>query len=126
MTLDRPIPRDLQINSVVYLRGFPGYRSNVVDVPAHRRLPQPIGPFSVDYVSGRFTDGRSPVETLSLQTFDGLDAAVDSLYPTQVPKNQPVLRVPIHQSSFLFFNLYRGQISYRDNKFVMRNDEAGQ
>lgn len=125
VVLDNPIPRDLAIDDIVYLRAFPGYRSNVVNVPAHRRLPHSIGPFVVDYVSGRFTDGPSPIESLNLQTFDGLDAPIDNTYPVVVPKNQPVLRVPIHQSAFLFFHRYRGTITYRNDKFVLRNDDRG-
>lgn len=125
VVLDNPIPRDLEIDDIVYLRGFPAYRSNVITIPPHRRLPHPIGPFVVDYVSGRFTDGQSPTEVLSLQTFDGLDAPIDNAFPVAVPKNQPVLRVPIHQSAFLFFHRYRGTITYRNNKFVFRNDDRG-
>ncbi len=125
VTLDQPIPRDLDINDIVYLRAFPGYKSPVVNVPASRRLPLPMGPFVVDYVSGRFTDGASPVETLSLQTFDGLDNPVSGPYPMVVQKNEPVLPVPIHQSSFLFFKRYRGTVTYRNGKLVLRNDDRG-
>lgn len=125
VVLDNPIPRDLEIGDVVYLRGFPGYRSNVLNLPAHRRLPHPMGPVVLDYVSGRFTEGQSPVETLSVQTFDGLDGTIDSTYPVAIKKNHPVLRVPIHQSAFLFFHRYSGTITYRNNKFVMRNDDRG-
>lgn len=125
VVLDNPIPRDLAIEDVIYLRAFPGYRSNVINIPSHRRLPHPLGPFVVDYVSGRFTEGQSPSETLSLQEFDGLDGTVDYQFPRAVSKNHPVLRVPIHQSSFLFFNRYRGTLTYHNDKFVMRNDDRG-
>lgn len=125
VVLDRPIPRDLTIGSQLFLRGFPAYRSNVLNVPHSRRMGLPIGPFVVDYASGRFTDGPSPRETLSLQTFDGLDNPVSGPYPTAVHKNTPVLGGPIHQSSFLFFDRYRGTVTYRNDRLVMRNDDRG-
>jgi hypothetical protein len=125
VVLDNVLPRDLNIEDIVYLRGFPGYQSNTLTIPPHRRLPHPIGPFVVDYVSGRFTDGPSPVETLSLLTSDGLGSPIDSVYPVAVKKNHPILRVPIHQSAFLFFHRYCGVLTYRNDKLVMRNDDRG-
>ena len=125
VVLDQPIPRDLVIDDVVYLRAYPAYRSELVDMPTPRKTSYPIGPVVVDYVSGRFTEGKSPVETLQLQTFDSMGDWIDQPYPVMVPKNHPILRVPIHQSSFLFFNRYRGTITYRNDQFVMRNDDRG-
>jgi len=54
-----------------------------------------------------------------------MDNPIDSTFPIAIKKNHPVLRLPIHQSAFLFFRRYCGTITYRNDKFVMRNDDRG-
>ena len=122
--LDIGIPRDMAIDDLLYLRGYPGYLSGVIDVPVDSRAATPLGPFVVDYVSGRLADGQDVKETLSLQRFQYDGTAIDA-QPVIVGKNHPVTNVAIHQSSFLFFRRYLGTLTYRDDRLIMRNDASG-
>ena len=122
--LEHPLPRDLTTDDIVYLRGYPGYLSNVVGIPLDSRGPYPLGPFVVDHVSGRLSAGNDVDETLSLQRFDFIGNALD-LQPYIAGKNTPVCNLSIHQSSFLFWRLYRGTLNYRDGKLLMRADSQG-
>ena len=133
VTLDQPIPRDLALNDTVYLRTFPGYVSPIVTIPSHRRRPMYMGPFVVDYVSGRFDDGDDIVENLDLQAYDsigrqflGVDPVISNqTYFSRSAKNTPIISVPIHASSFLFWEVIRGKINYQPDHFMLIADDSG-
>jgi hypothetical protein len=123
--LNQPIPRDLVIDDIVYLRAFPGYRSNVVNIPVHNRLPIPLGPFVLDYVSGRMNEGQDIAETFSVQQYTANGAPVDSSVPVEMRKNQPIIVQPIHQSMFMFFRVLRGRVAMRNDRLLLVNDDEG-
>lgn len=127
VVLADPIPRDLSIDDVVYLRVLPGYRSEVVDVPTTFRSPEPFGPFVVDYRSGRFTDQVDPEERLAVETlrYDDQPADPGDPLPRSVPKNHPVIRCTISRTSPLFWNRLRGTCTYRAGWLVLRADDRG-
>lgn len=124
--LDSTLPASAVIadDSVVYLRAYPAYKSLVVNVPNVNRAPYPLGPFVLDYVSGSMNDRPDQPEFLSVQTFDVLGMPIDP-YPRLVPKNTPIIGVPIHQSAFLFFNVHAGTCLYRNQRLLLRTDEFG-
>ncbi len=123
VTLDQAIPRDIAANDIVYLRAFPAYYSPRVNLPQHSRAPIPLGPFVVDYASGRYDDQPSVPETMDVHFYGGNGDLLD--YPARMTKNQPFVNVPIHQSSLIFWDKLRGSINYRNDRFVLKCDSAG-
>lgn len=118
------LPAKVIAGSTVYLRAYPAYRSPLVYVPTVSRVPYPLGPFLLDYQSGQMTERSDPRETLSIQTFDNVGVPYEP-YPVKAAKNHPVVRVSIHQSSFLWWRVLAGQMTYRTDKLVLRCDERG-
>lgn len=118
--LDKPINRDIDPEEFVYIRAYPAYFSRSIRVPNLYNTTSGMGPFLVDYLSGRIVEGFVPKETFSLRLKDrsaqyrlGTQFSYETVY-----KNYPVLNRPINSKSFLFFTQIKGDTKIKPNKVV--------
>jgi hypothetical protein len=121
LELEGEIKRDVPVEELVYFRAFPAYFSNAIRVPNQFNSSVDMGPFLIDFLSGRIVEGFSPKETFSIKLKDraGNYRFGNSLEYMQVKKNFPILNRPINARSFIFFANSAGDTRITPNRIVM-------
>lgn len=119
--LEKPIGRELAADEMVYLRAYPAYFSNPVKIPNNFSSTTPMGPFLIDYLSGRLVEGFAPRETFSIKLIDraGTHQLGDQFEYATIQKNFPVLKRPINTQAFVFFNPIAGDTKFTPSRAVM-------
>lgn len=121
LELDGEIKREIPAEEFIYLRAFPAYFSNSIRVPNQFNSTVDMGPFLIDYLSGRIVEGFSPKETFSIKLKDraGNYRFGNPLEYVEVKKNFPILNRPINIRSFVFFSNSAGDARITPNRLVM-------
>ncbi len=121
LELEGKLSREIPADEVIYLRSFPAYFSNAIRVPNQFNSTVDMGPFLIDYLSGRIVEGFAPKETFSIKLKDraGNFRFGNSLEYMQVAKNFPILNRPIIARSFVFFTPANGDSRITPSRLVM-------
>lgn len=123
--LEKAINRNIGVDELVYLKAYPAYFSKSIRVPNLYNSTSYMGPFLIDFLSGRIVEGFAPKETFSLKLKDralqyhlGNQFSYETAY-----KNYPVLNRPINSKSFLFFTNIKGDTKIKPNKVVFETKD---
>lgn len=123
--LEKPVNRDIETEELVYIRAYPAYFSRSIRVPNLYNTTNDMGPFLIDFLSGRIVEGFVPKETFSLKLKDRsaqYRLGTQFSYET-ASKNYPVLNRPINSKSFLFFTQIKGDTRIKPNKVVFETKD---
>lgn len=125
LELEKPISRDIDIDEKVYIRAYPAYFSRSIRVPNLYNSTNDMGPFLIDYLSGRIVEGFTPKETFALKLKDRSSQYKlgDQFSYVTTTKNHPVLTRPINSKSFLFFTQIKGDTRIKPNKIVFETKD---
>lgn len=124
LDLEKPIDKNIISNSVVYLRAYPAYFSSAVRVPNALFTSEAIGPFLIDFLSGRLLEGNEFDETISLRTLNrtgGYILGNATSYLT-VDRNYMIVSRPIPAHTPLFWDLAEGTMRLAPTKILLRVD----
>lgn len=123
--LETAVNRDIDIDEFVYIRAYPAYFSQAIRIPNLYNSTNYMGPFLIDFLSGRIVEGFAPKETFSLKLKDrasqyhvGNQFSYETAY-----KNYPMLNRPINSKSFLFFTHIKGDTKIKPNKVVFETKD---
>ena len=121
LELKNPIPQVITSNAIVYLRAYPAYFSASVQVPNALYTSMPIGPFLIDILSSKLTEGTEFNETFAIRTLNrNNDYTLGSAtsYVT-VDKNYVILdrSTPVHAP--MFWELAEGAMRLTPTKIVL-------
>lgn len=126
LTLDKYINRDLSVGDKIYLRTYPAYSSNIIIIPTGITSVNRAGPFLIDYLSGRLSEGDEVDEFLSIQMFDQQDNAVYGTLstPSVANKNQVISSIDMRSDVILFWELVEGSFQYKKDgtSLLVAND----
>ncbi len=125
LELEKPISRDIDIDEKVYIRAYPAYFSRSIRVPNLYNSTNDMGPFLIDYLSGRIVEGFTPKETFALKLKDrsAQYKLGDQFSYVTSEKNHQVLTRPINSKSFLFFTQIKGDTRIKPNKIVFETKD---
>jgi hypothetical protein len=122
LDLKKPITRDLLENSIAYIRAYPAYISKSIQVPTTLNTSEPMGPFIIDFLSGRLINGTEPKETFAIKT-----ATKSSQYITgdensyvSILKNHIILKRPIASHVPMFWELAEGTMRVTSSRTVLK------
>lgn len=121
LELDGKINREIPAEEQIYIRAYPAYFSNIIRVPNLYNSVAEMGPFLLDYMSGRIVEGFAPKEVFSVKFIDraGYYKFGNELEYMEVTRNYPVLNRPINVRSFMFFTPANGDTRITPNRLVM-------
>lgn len=124
LTLDTPIPYDLEDRSPLLLRAYPAYESEIRVLPT---LPgvltsSGIGPFVLDWVSGPLLTETTAEETMYLQLMTSAGLILEEGI---FSKNDLVLRAPLQADYPLFWDIGRGKVNWDGSRFQAYTDDKG-
>lgn len=121
LELKTGLNKELAQETIVYIRSNPAYFSNRIRVPNLVNSTDSMGPFLIDYLSGRILEGFSPKETFALKLIDrsgNYNRGSEFDYETS-NKNHVVVNRPIDSKSFVFFSTANGDTKISPNRLVM-------
>lgn len=124
LNLEKEISRDISEDEKIYFRSFPAYFSPQIRVPNLYNSTVDMGPFLIDYLSGRITEGFNPEEYFSIKLLDrakGYSLGTEFEY-SDSRKNFVVLNRPIESRTFALFNVIKGDARMKPNRVVMDAD----
>lgn len=123
--LETAINRNIEITENVYIRAYPAYFSRQIKIPNLYGSTSPMGPFLIDFLSGRIVEGFVPNEIFSLKLMDRSSQyhLGDNFSYETVYKNYPVLNRPISFKSFMFFTHIKGDTKIKPNKIVFETKD---
>jgi len=124
LVLEKPIARDFQENTLVYMRAYPAYFSQIINVPNSIFTNEPVGPFVLDTMSGNVLEGKDSEEHLSYRTLNrtgGYLLGTKNKYVT-VDKNYLVMKRPIAAHVPGFWELAEGTVRFSPNRIHFRTD----
>jgi hypothetical protein len=126
LELDKPVNRDIIVDELVYFRAFPAYFSNSIRVPNLFNSSNEMGPFLVDYLSGRLVEGFVPKEIFAIKLKDRSNnfQLGNSLSYETVSKNHPVFNRPISSKAFQLYNNSKGDARVTPNRVVLDVDNS--
>ena len=115
--LEQAIPVDLTSATTgnrIYLKAQPGYLSNQVFVPQVPSMPDDIGPFLLDYVSGELFDRPKVEEQLSITIFDKLGNVIadDNSFPMPISKQFMITEMPVMSDSIVLWTVADGATTF--------------
>jgi hypothetical protein len=122
LDLAQPIPIALQAEvSSIYLRAFPSYVSNVLNVPPLGNSQ--LGPFLLDFVASPLDSIPSYDETFAIRTLDASGTILiegGANYFETVDHNHPVVNRQIYAENMIFWDMVRGYGGFLlPNTFLM-------
>lgn len=120
LELDKPVYREIPIDELVYFRAFPAYFSNSIRIPKLFNSSNDMGPFLIDYLSGRLVEGFPPKEIFAIKLKDrsnNYQFGTSQSYET-VGKNHPVLNRPINSKVFQLFGNAKGDTRITPSRVV--------
>lgn len=122
LELVSPIQRDIAENTTVYIRAYPAYFSLPVRVPNALYTSEPIGPFLIDILSGRLTEGNEFTETFSIRTLNrGNNYTLGDLTSyVEIDKNYLILDRSIPAHSPMFWELAEGSMRLAQSKIILK------
>lgn len=124
LSLEKELSRDIVEEEKVYFRSFPAYFSPQIRVPNLYNSTVDMGPFLLDYMSGKITEGFNPDEYFSIKLLDrakGHNLGTEFEY-VDSSKNYVVLKRPIDSRTFALFNVIKGDARLKPNRVVMDVD----
>lgn len=122
LQLSKPTTVELKGGEVVYIRAFPAYQSQAVRIPNVVSSSDEMGPFLLDYLSGRLTEGQSFKETFSLKAFSNYGDYVygDNVSFENIGKNFSIIERPWANAYSLFWEIAEGSMSYTPSRVVFK------
>ena len=122
LELEKPIERQITSNATVFIRAFPAYFSAPVRVPNALFTSEPIGPFLIDMLTGRLTEGTEFNETFAIRTLNrnnNYNFGSATSYIT-VDKNYLILErsIPVHAP--MFWELAEGSMRLTPSRIVLK------
>jgi hypothetical protein len=122
LELEKPITKQIVSNALVYMRAYPAYFSAPVRVPNALFTSEPIGPFLIDILSGRLTEGQEFKETFSIRTLNrsnNYNLGTSTSYVV-VDKNYLILdrSIPVHAP--MFWDLAEGSMRMTPSRIVLK------
>jgi len=122
LELESTIQKDIASNTLVYFRAYPAYFSQTIRVPNALFTSEPIGPFLLDILSGRLTEGQEFKETFSIRTLNrnsNYTFGTSTSY-VKVDKNYLILSrtMPVH--SPMFWELAEGSMRLTPSRIVFK------
>ena len=124
ITLEKPITRGFLKDAMAYMRAFPAYFSQTINVPNSIYTNEPVGPFLLDTMSGGILEGKDYDEYLSYRTLNrtgGYILGTKNKYVT-VNKNYLVLKRPVAAHVPGFWELAEGSVRFSPNKILFKTD----
>lgn len=120
--LDGPLMSELMTEQSVYIRAYPAYQSQPIRIPNVISSTDQMGPFLVDYLSGRLTEGKNFSETLSFKAYSTYNSYVigDNFSYETINKNYSIVERPWANSYFLFWDLVDGYVSYTSSRVIFK------
>lgn len=121
LELKEPITRGIDSDEIIYIRSYPAYFSNPIRVPNLFNSSLPMGPFLLDYLSGRIVEGFTPIETFSIRLKDRSQTyrMGDEYSYVTAAKNHEVLGRSLDARLFGLFNTIRGDTRITPNKVAL-------
>jgi hypothetical protein len=122
LTLEKSLEKKLLTNEIVYHRMFPAYFSQQIRVPNALQTTDPIGPFLLDILSGRLTEGKSFKETLSLKTLDRNGNYLSGNSGTYLPieKNHVIFDRPLSAHYPMYWETAEGSMRITPSRCVLK------
>lgn len=122
LELEKPIERPIVSNAIVFMRAFPAYFSAAIRVPNALFTSEPIGPFLIDMLTGRLTEGSEFNETFAIRTLNrnnNYNFGNATSYVT-VDKNYLILKrsIPVHAP--MFWELAEGSMRLTPSRIVFK------
>jgi hypothetical protein len=114
ITLSKPITVNLGDGEILYVRAYPAYASKTIGVPYNFFSTTSIGPFLLDYMSGRLSDGKPIDEFLSVATYDKFGVEISPL--SKYGKNTSISNVSVRADVLLFWDVAAGTFRYEPEK----------
>lgn len=120
--LSKPVTVELKGGETAYIRAFPAYQSQAVRIPNVVSSSDEMGPFLLDYLSGRLTEGQSFKETFSLKAFSNYGDYVygDNVSFEKIGKNFSIIERPWANAYPLFWEIAEGSMSYTPSRVVFK------
>ena len=128
LELDEQVNRNIDTGATVYIRAYPGYFSSGIKVPNALLSSEPIGPFLLDFLSGRLLEGKNFRETFSIKTI-GRSGVYKLGTPNDyalVEKNHVIVDRPWAAHYPMFWQLAEGAMRLTPNRVVMKVNQNRQ
>ena len=126
LELEAPMPTSLALNTRVYMRAYPAYFSAPVRVPSALFTSEPIGPFLIDMLGGRLTEGLEFKETFAIRTLNRNNNYTlgDTTSYVTVDKNYLILdrSIPVHAP--MFWELAAGTMRITPTRIVLKVNDT--
>lgn len=114
LVIQERLPMNLGLDTPIYLRAYPAYRSQQIYYPTNPIGNNALGPSLIDYMSGMLNDEDPVGEVMSINasTSAGTYLIGSAISSQTLPKNTPIAKTMIPSDFLLFWTLIKGNLQY--------------